>query len=103
VREVCNYLDMWGCLELSWSRLSEEEKEKIAVDAEPFGTDVSFPGFDGNNEGEYMNVARFLVDDLQRFSSFKGRGDLNSHSQSIETYARMYQVFGAMRPSLKLG
>jgi uncharacterized protein YfbU (UPF0304 family) len=68
-----------------------------------FGTDVSFPGFDGNNESEYMNVARFLVDDPQRFSSFKGRGDLNSHSQSIETYARMYQVFGAMRPSLKLG
>ena len=94
---------MWGCLELSWSKLTKEEKAQIAGDAAPFGTDVKFPGFDGNNEGKYMSVARFLVDDLERYSNFKGRCDLNSHSHSIETYARMYRVFGTIRPSLSHG
>jgi uncharacterized protein YfbU (UPF0304 family) len=103
VRDVCNYLEMWGCLEASWPKLSKDEKAQIAVNAEPFGSDVKFPGFDGNNEIEHMNVARFLVDDLGRFASFKARGDLNSHCPSVETYARMYRVFEAIQPSLQHG
>lgn len=103
VRQVCDYLDMWTIIERSWSKFSKDEKAKIGDAAEPFGTDVEFPGFDGNNEGEYLSIAKFLVDELDSYSDFKGRGDLNSHSQSIETYARMHAVFERLRPSISQG
>ena len=70
VSEVVSILDMWDMLETSYQRLSKEDKAKVEKEAEPFGKNVQFRGFDGNNESEYMNVARFLVDDLDRFSAF---------------------------------
>lgn len=103
VREVCDFLEMWGCLELSCSKLSNTEEAEIAKDAEPFGTDVKFPGFDGNHEGEHMSVARFLTENLGRFSSFKDRADLNAHTHTLDTHRRMYEVFEKLRPSLSTG
>ena len=64
----------------------------------PFG-DARFSGFDGNNELEYISVARFLIDHLDSFTDFKGR-DLNSHMPSIDRYSRMFLVFEPMRKSL---
>ena len=103
VREVCDFLDMWDCLELSWAKLSDTEKAEVAKNTEPFGIDVKFPGFDGNHEGEHMNVARFLTEKLGRFSSFKGRADLNAHTHTLSTHRRMYEVFEKLRPSLSTG
>lgn len=31
------------------------------------------PGFDGNNEGDEYSAAQFLVDEMGRFGSYKGR------------------------------
>lgn len=57
---------------------------------------------DGNNENEYLNVSRFLIEHLDRFSDFKGR-DLNSHMPSIDAYRRMYTVFEPIRGPLGSG
>lgn len=99
VTEVVDVLDMWVFLESSHGKLSQKDKAQIESEAGPLGKNVRFPGFDGNNETEHLGIARFLIDDLERFSSFKGR-DLNSHSPSIEAYRRMVRAFGPMREHL---
>jgi uncharacterized protein YfbU (UPF0304 family) len=92
VKEVCDIFDMWSFIESSYERLSSADKARVKVEAEPFGAHVKFSGFDGNNEGEQMSVARFLVEDLDRYQEFKGR-DFNSHIRSLPTYRRMLAVF----------
>ena len=99
VSEVVDVLDMWSFLERGYDKLSQKDKARVEKEAEPFGKNVRFPGFDGNNEGEHMGIAHFLINELERFASFKGR-DLNSHWPSIETYRRMLRVFGPTRRTL---
>lgn len=102
VSEVLDILEMWEMLETSYKRLQPADKARIEKEAEPFGSDVRFRGFDGNNETEYMAAARFLVNDLERFSTFKGR-DLNSHLPSLDTYKRMLSVYMPIRNSHDFG
>jgi uncharacterized protein len=102
VKEVVEVLDMWGFIEEAYEVLSEEDKAIIEKEADPFGKDPKFSGFDGNNEASHMSVAMFLVDDLGRFQRFKGR-DMNSHVPSVDTYKRMYRIFETMRVDLIRG
>lgn len=99
VNEVVDILDMWSFIEDSYNSFSATEKEAVVKEAEPFGKDPVFRGFDGNNETDHMSVAMFLIDDLGRFSNFKGRS-LNAHMPTIETHRRMYRVFKPIRTSL---
>ncbi|MFJ1226971.1 YfbU family protein [Yersinia enterocolitica] len=99
VTEVVDILDMWDFIEMSYEELSTAEKSELAVKAEPFGKNVRFKGFDGNNETEHLGIADFLINKLDRFSRFEGR-DLNSHAQSLAVYARMNKVFEPIRKDL---
>lgn len=60
--------------------------------------DVSFPGFDGNNETELMAYARFFMIDLDRYDEIKeGSGnDFNSHSQMRPRYELMLEKWLAI-------
>lgn len=101
VRFVVDVLDMWTFLEEAHERLSDDDKQSLATAAAPFGEHVLFSGFDGNNESEYMSIARFLVDDLKRFSRFReGHRDLNAHHPTLETYGRMVRSFEPIRRGL---
>lgn len=93
VGEVLDILEMWSVIETSYAQLSPEQQGWVEKEAEPFGANPKFPGFDGNNETEYMGTASFLVNELDRFEEFKGRS-FNSHFPSIEAYRRMLSVFG---------
>lgn len=98
---VVDVLEMWSFLEEAFEELSDEDKAWLAKEADPLGKHVTFTGFDGNNEGEHMSIARFLVDDLQRFSRFReGHRDLNSHHPTLETYGRMVRAFEPIRKTL---
>jgi uncharacterized protein YfbU (UPF0304 family) len=94
VAEVVDILEMWTLIEGSYNGLSPEDKENVKT--APFGTRVAFSGFDLNNEGRYFEIARFLVEKLDRFSNFKGR-ELNSHRALVETYRRMMTAFKLYR------
>lgn len=96
VKDVLDVLEMWELLEHSYNQLQAADKERVKTEAKPSGYDVRFRGFDGNHETEYMAAARVLIDDLDRFSLFKGR-DLNSHMPSIENYRRMLAVYRLLR------
>jgi uncharacterized protein len=97
--EVVDILDMWYFLERGFAALSKKDKDRVAAEASPFGKHVVFTGFDGNREAEYIGVARFLIDRLDRFTEFKGR-DLNSHCPSLDSHRRMFSVFEPLRKNL---
>lgn len=99
VSEVVNILDMWSFIEWGYAKCSKKDKERIEKEVEFFGKNVSFPGFDGNYESGHLSVAEFLINDLERFSSFKGR-DLNSHAPLLDAYRRMLKVFEPIRATL---
>jgi uncharacterized protein len=99
VRFVSNVLDMWRFIESGFAKLSKKDKEHLAKEADPFGRHVKFMGFDGNYEAPLMSIARFLVDEMDRWSEFKGR-ELNSHAPMREFYRRMLSVFEPMRSGL---
>lgn len=101
VKETANILDMWFLIEEGYAKLSKADKAKVEKEAAPFGKDVKFRGFDGNNENHF-GVANYLVDDLKRFTHFKGR-DLNSHMPTVDAYTRMYSAFEPIRASLGPG
>ncbi len=101
---VVDVLDMWEFIEEAFEKFDEVQKSQLAKLAAPFGKYVIFPGFDGNNETEHISIARFLIDDLSRFSRFKERKqDLNSHHPTLETYGNMYRVFEPIRKTLIFG
>lgn len=99
VREVVDILDMWSFIEYAYAKLNDQERQQLALAAKPFGENPRFNGFDGNNESEYMSVAMFLVNQLERFQEFKGRS-FNSHQLSLDTHRRMLAVFEPLRASL---
>ncbi len=98
VRFVTDVLDMWDFIELSWSKLDDGEKQKVR-DAVPYLRDPEFAGFDGNNEVEYLAIARMMVEKMNRFQTFKGRS-LNSHSYKVDGYRKMLAHWPAIRGTL---
>lgn len=102
VREVLDILDMWSFIEYSYAQLGDEQKAQLEKDAAPFGKDPKFPGFDGNNESEYMGTASFIVNELERFEEFKGR-NFNSHHPSIDGHRRMLSAFKNIKSNLSFG
>lgn len=99
LRMVVDVLDMWSFIEEGYGVLSSAEKERVKQEAEPFGDDVQFIGFDGNNETGHMSIALFLVEKMRRFVRFRGR-ELNSHAPMIDRYQRMCEIFAPMRRTL---
>ena len=92
VKETVDILDMWDVIELLFERLVEDDKLRIAEAMETEIQYLRFRGFDGNNESEYLAIARFLVDDMGRWKRFKNR-TLNSHYPSLAAHRRMLPVY----------
>ncbi len=90
---VCDVLEMWTSLERCYEDLPKEGREGLE------NSDVKFPGFDGNEEGDYLRIANFLIDELGRFGRFRGR-ELNSHWPTLEEYGRMLSVYSALNRPL---
>ena len=101
VHEVVDILEMWNAIEVSYEQLSQEERERVAAEAEPFGRNPRFPGIDLNTETEHYSVATMLIDHLGRFSRFRGR-DLQSHHPVLEAYRRMLKVYIPLRDNEQL-
>lgn len=102
VQFVVDTLDMWDLLESAYERLDKKEKARVELEAEPFGKSPKFGGFDGNNEGRHMSIARFMVEKMGRWPRFKNR-EMNAHHPTLETHARMLAVFLPMRSKLAGG
>lgn len=90
---------MWSIVEEAYEVFDDEQKAQLEQLASPFGNNPDFPGFDGNEEGEFSSIATFLTEHLDRFTRFKGR-ICDSHIPSVPRYRRMYQVFETVQPAL---
>lgn len=99
LNDVINILDMWSIVEEAYEVFDDEQKAQLEQLASPFGNNPDFPGFDGNEEGEFSSIATFLTEHLDRFTRFKGR-ICDSHIPSVPRYRRMYQVFETVQPAL---
>jgi uncharacterized protein YfbU (UPF0304 family) len=100
VKEVEDAMEMWAFIEDAYDRLSPSDKEQLEKDADPFGKDPKFTGFDCNKETKHMSIARYFVEHLYRFSDWKGR-DFNSHEPSLDRYNHMVRLFKPMRAGLR--
>lgn len=103
VAEVVDVLEMWSALERSFVHLSEAERARLRTEARPFGDEVEYPGFDGNNESEHLSIAAFMIKDLERFPEFSERAHLNSHSPTLDMHRRMLAKFAQVRRLAKRG
>jgi uncharacterized protein len=99
VSEVIDVLEMWSFIERGYRKLSKQAKDAVGQKAGPLGKHVHFLGFDGNYETEHLGIARFLVNDLEHFTNFKGR-DLVTHSPMLDAYRQMLEVFKPLRSQL---
>jgi len=92
---------MWAVLEREYAVLSDADKALVKKEAEPFGRNVRFRGFDGNHEADHLVHALFLIEDFGLYQIFKGR-DLNSYTPLLDVYRRMFKVFEPMRSPVGL-
>ena len=99
LKHVVDTLDTWSFIEEAYEKFTPNQREQIATEVGPMGTHVAFHGFDGNNESSQLSIARFLIEDMERFSRFKGR-DLNSHHPTRGRYGRMNELFEPIRAGL---
>lgn len=97
---VVNTLDMFDFIEGCIEKLTPEEIERVK--AAHHGYLPQFQGFDGNEEGTLMSIARFMVEKMGRFDRFKKR-DFNSHTLTAPRYRRMTKAFEPIRATLGFG
>jgi uncharacterized protein YfbU (UPF0304 family) len=96
---VVDVMDMWNFIERACESFGAVERQRLVDEVGSWAKDPKFAGFDGNNEGEYMGIAQFLVQKLNRFEHFKGRS-MNSHSPTVARYGKMAALFETIRPNL---
>jgi uncharacterized protein YfbU (UPF0304 family) len=82
---VYRVLSMYEALHSSWHRVSD--KGGISADR------ITYQGFDGNSEGQFMTYSRFIVEQRGLFD-YIGIKDHNSHLPSIVRYERMLEAWG---------
>jgi uncharacterized protein YfbU (UPF0304 family) len=88
--EVVDILDMYSGMQRAFDVL----KDKSGIEK-----DLTFPGFDGNNETSQMTFADYFCRQ-GRFTDLKRGKDWNSHFPSIDAYRRMLEVWRPLRKKL---
>ena len=84
---VLNILEVFESIQVSYDKLSDEDKKKISE------TSIIFPGFDGNNESRF----RWFADALYangNYAHVKSRS--NSHMPCIGMYQTMFTKWKSM-------
>ena len=86
---------MYSAILLSYQRLANPE---LQIE------DITFDGFDGNNEPDLLNYCMFILFDLEHFAELtaNGRNDFNSHSRRREIYRAMLQKWDGMNRPYEL-
>jgi len=82
---VLDVLQMYRTLTCSYIELSAAEKEQINK------YDITYHGFDGNEEGNYYTYSKFVLEKKHDFEEIYNNGDveLNSHCNKVQTYSNM--------------
>lgn len=84
---VFDVLSMIDALQSSYKKLKKEDRDLIDKDQ------LTFKGFDGNEEIEEYQYARFVIKDFGRYEGLE-IDDYNSHCNMINTYIDMLKKWG---------
>lgn len=90
-RYVLDVLELYRAIIFSYNRLCGENLITKLTDK-----DIAFPGFDGNDECQYLSYARYFIEDLGRYDEIKqycAERDLNSHMNTTARYKNMLADF----------
>jgi uncharacterized protein YfbU (UPF0304 family) len=97
VKDVAAILVMWDVMEAAYDRLTKDQKDELH--RQTGLKEVKFVGFDANTEEHHYGVLMFLIDEMDEFSTFKGR-DLNTNQPAVGSYTRMLAVFKTLGRTL---
>lgn len=86
---VTRSLSLYDALQRSYKELGDKDAAAAGIKK----IQVTYPGFDGNNETEYMGFARYVRDEEQRFDYLDVEDNCNSHRPMIERYRAMLEVW----------
>lgn len=95
-RYVLDVLELYRAIIFSYTRLCGENLVTKLTDK-----DVAFPGFDGNEESEYLSYARYFIEDLGRYDEIKQYAadwDFNSHMNTTHRYKSMLSMIANIEP-----
>ncbi len=98
-KEDCDFvwdtLEMYRAIHDSYYKIKKPTLSK---------SDIKFDGFDGNNEGRYYSLCRFILFDLKRYEeqTEDGRTDFNSHCRRCEKYRTMLSKWNSLGKSYEL-
>ena len=95
VSDVFDYIQMWELIEISYSRLTPEEKKSLEESVDYLDKSAKFPGFSELSEAPYLNVAQFIIKEMGRYTLFKDR-DLDCHFPVVHQYNRMMEVYNSV-------
>lgn len=98
---VSNVFDMYEIIEVSFDSLNPQDKQHVLDESSAISSE--FEGFDGNNESDYKLVARFLVDEMDRFHRIGERANINSHCPKVDKYKAMLDTFLPTRNEFGVG
>ena len=85
-KEVLDILEMYRGIIYSYINLKREGKQGSLTD-----NDVTFKGFDGNNETKQLSYTNYFIKDLDRYSEIEelSHGYYNSHQPMLPRYRAM--------------
>lgn len=89
-RDVAGFFEMWARIEEGFAALDASDQRAFREDKDLLPP--VFQGFDGQCEGEYQRMARFMIEELGRFKGFAGR-DLESYRPMVGRYRRLLEAF----------
>lgn len=86
---VIDVLQMYSVLNNSYDKLKDDEKSQIDL------YDISFTGFDGNEETDYYVYAKFHLEKLDKFGELKESEyyAVNSHANTLNDYRKMVSLW----------
>ena len=92
---VIDVLQMYRVLNNSYNKLNDDEKSQIDL------YDISFKGFDGNEEIDYYTYAKFYLEKLDRFGELKVSKyyAINSHGNMLNDYLKMVSLWKEVKTS----
>ena len=94
---VKDVLQMWMHLKYSYRKLPSSEQETVLAALSPHLEDVTFPGFDANEEDTYLELAEFLVEKMGWDKHYKdGIPHHASFLWNMNTYRRMQREYASL-------
>ena len=92
VIEVARIVEVWSNVQGYFNQLPLVQKAWVAEQAKLSDVVVVFPGFDRLTESQHLNIAKFMIHDLNRFSEFRYL-NLDAHRPMLPEYRRMRAVY----------